>query len=140
MAEEQPLTRREAEALLVYAEATHRTVTGFRRRIAAVGVVVAVTFGAISGWALLQWGSTRTQIAAVPDDPLIEGLGIRIPDPRPAVQRGELRVRSLLWAVVALGSGVVALLGLGLFLLVRPAPLPPGLRDRPVTAPRAPPG
>lgn len=126
---DEPMTRADAAVLLAYSQAIHRAITEQRRRQAAVALAVTLLFGALAVWAGLQWSSTRQAVAEVPDDPLIEVLGVRIPDPRPAVQRTELRVRALLWGAGAAGATTIALLAAAAYLLVRPSPLPKGLAE-----------
>lgn len=122
------MSRGDAEVLLRYSQAIFRAVTEQRRRQATAALIVAVLFGLISLWSLAQWVTTRNAVAEVPDDPLIEVVGVGIPDPRPALQRGELRLRAFVWGAAAVASGTMLLLGALAYFLVRPTPLPRHLR------------
>ena len=110
--------------LLRYAEATYQVVTEQRRRHAAVAMGVAVTFGLVALVAGLQWAALRSDIADLPDKPLIEALGVEIPDPRPAIERTELRIKAFVWGVVSISSLVLCLFAVGVYQLVRPTALP----------------
>lgn len=138
MDSDDPLTRADAQALLRYAQVTYGAVTEQRRRLSAAFLVLAVLFGVIALVCAVKWGSTRAQIEEVRDAALIDTLGVRVPDPRPAFERTELRIRAFGWAVFAAGSALVALVTAALYALVRPAPLPdelealqPGARGQP---------
>ena len=114
--------------LLRYAQVTYAAMTEQRRRLSTALLGIAVLFGAIALLCAVKWGTTVAQIDEVRDAALIDTLGVRVPDPRPAFERAELRIRAFGWAVVAVGSGVVALVAAALYALVRPAPLPPDLQ------------
>ena len=122
-------------ALLRYAEATYRAVTEQRRRQAAVALGVVLVFGLVTLIAGVQWISVRTQVDELPNDPLIEAFGVSIPDPRPAIERVELRIKAFVWGMVSITSLMLSLLAVGTYLMVRPTPLGPA----PATE-RAPPG
>ena len=124
----EPLTRAEARALLAYAEVTYRSVTSLRRRIATVALAIAVLFGILCVASTIQWAGTRFRLTAVADEALIDALGVQIPDPRPVIERGQLRVQMLLWGFGALTTAAITLLSLGIYAVVRPPPLPPAVR------------
>lgn len=128
MESDEPLTRADAQALLRYAQATHSAVTEQRRRVATAFLAIAVLFGAVALLCGVKWATTKAQIDDVQDAALIDTLGVRVPDPRPAFQRTELRMRAFGWAVGAAGTGLIGLTALGMFALVRPSPLPADLR------------
>ena len=115
----------EVERLLAYADATYRLVTEQRRRLAAVALFVALCFLALAAAAGYGWADARAQASEVQDAALAEAFGVRIPDPRPALERLELRTRALVFGVVALTSGATGLLALGVWAIVRPSPPPP---------------
>lgn len=123
-------------ALVELTAHTYRTVTEQRRRVAAFFTAVAVLFAVLGLAAGYQWLQTRQQAADVEDRPLIEALGVRIPDPRPSMERAALRVRGAVYGTAAVGALVVALLALGLRLLVAPSKPPPAaaalLRQPPI--------
>lgn len=133
MEPDQPLSRAEAQALLAYVEATYRSVTATRRRIATAALAVAIVFGLLCAASAIQWAATRARIAAVDDTPLVEALGVEIPDPRPALERGQLRLQALVWQLASAGTGVVTLLFAALYALLRPSAAPP----RPAADPRS---
>ena len=120
MEPDQPLSRAEAQALLSYAELTYRSMTATRRRVAMAALTVALLFALIAVGGAVQWASTQSRLAAVEDAPLVEALGVEIPDPRPAIERGQLRLQALVWQVVTLTAGASALLFGALYLLARP--------------------
>lgn len=121
---QEALTRAEAQALLGYVEATYRSVTSSRRRIATALLAVAILFGLLCLVSAVQWASTRARIAAVEDAPLVEALGVEIPDPRPAIERGQLRLQALVWQLITIAAGAIALVFLALWALTRPPPAP----------------
>jgi hypothetical protein len=131
----EPLTRAEAQALLRYAQVTYGAVTEQRRRLSIAFLAIAVLFGAVALLSGVRWGTTAAQIDQVQDTALVDTLGVRVPDPRPAFERAELRMRAFGWAVVTAGTGLLALIAAGMFALVRPAPLPPELRALQESAP-----
>jgi hypothetical protein len=125
----EPLTRADAQALLRYAQITYTAVTEQRRRFATGFLVIAVLFGVIALVCAVKWAATAAQIDSVEDAALVDTLGVRVPDPRPAFERAELRMRAFGWAVVTAGAGLIALMAAGAFTLLRPTPLPPQLQD-----------
>lgn len=124
MEPDQSLTRSEAQALLAYVELTYRSVTATRRRVAAAALAVAILFGLLCAVSTVQWATHRSRISAVPDEALIDVVGVRIPDPRPALERGQLRLQSLVWGLAAAVTGAVALLFLVVYGLARVPPVP----------------
>lgn len=124
MEPDQSLTRSEAQALLAYVEATYRSVTATRRRVAIGALAVAIVFGLLSLFSAVQWLTTRASIDDVADRPLVDVVGVEIPDPRPALERGQLRLQSMVWGFVSAGTGMVALLFGVLYLLARPPRAP----------------
>ena len=129
----------EHAALLRYAELTYRAVTEQRRRQAAVALGVAAVFGLMAVWSALQWQSTRSTIADVQDASMVDVMGLQVPDPRPMIERGELRLRAFVWGAAAAATAVLALLALGVYAVVRPAPAPaPGELREAVAGPAPP--
>jgi TRAP-type C4-dicarboxylate transport system permease small subunit len=112
------------DLLVRYAEATYEAVTGQRRRQARIALAIAVLFGLLACFGALRWADLRDQAAATPDAALVEGLGVTLPDPRPALVRVELRLRAFMYGSAAIGFGGVALLALASWAMVRP-PSPP---------------
>lgn len=129
MEAEEPLTRAEARTLLAYADLTYRSVTSMRRKIARGALLLAAAFGLVCALGLTQWASDRSRLAAIEDRPLIEALGVEVPDPRPAFERSQVRVQMLFWGFVAASTAGMTLLWLGIYWLVRPPPLPAEIRE-----------
>ena len=125
---DEPLTQAQGQALLEYAQLTYEAMTAYRRRVAAVALVMATIVGLLCVFSATQWLSTRSRVADVPDEALIEAMGVRIPDPRPAMERVQLRVIAALWAFVTGTTAFVALLFLGVYAFVRPPRVPRHLR------------
>lgn len=117
--------------LLRYAELTYQVVAGQRRRQAWTRLLVALVLGALAVVAGLRWADAREQARGVEDEALVEALGVSIPDPRPAIQRAELRVRAFFYGWAAVSCGSLALLSVAAWAAVRPPPAPPQLPDRP---------
>jgi hypothetical protein len=109
-------------ALLLY-----RLVTSWQRRVAWVLAIVTLLFAAACLWSALRAVELNGQAAAVEDVALVDRFGIRIPDPRPAIERAELRVRATAYSGLAIGTGLAASVTLLGVLLVRP----PGGGDQP---------
>lgn len=124
MEPDQPLTRAEAQSLLSYAELTYRSMNATRRRVAMTALTIAILFGLVAVAGAVQWASARSRTAAIEDVPLADVLGVEIPDPRPAIERGQLRLQALVWQVVTLATGTSALLFFALYLLARPPTAP----------------
>ena len=136
MEPDQSLTRAEAQALLQYVELTYRSVTATRRRVATAALAVAILFGLLCAISTVQWATTRSSIDAVADESLIEVVGVRIPDPRPALERTQLRLQALVWGLAASVTGAVTLLFLAVYGLAR-VPPPPELPIRKAGTPSA---
>ena len=127
---DEPLTHAQAEAILEYAQLTYTAVTSWRRRLASVALIMATVVGLMCAFSATRWLSTRSELADIPDEALIDVMGVEIPDPRPALERAQLRVVSLLWGFGAGLTGAITLLFLALHALARP-PAGPGGRRRP---------
>ena len=118
------ITQSQATDLLRYAQLTYRAVTEQRRRIALIALVIACVFGVIALWAGSNWLGATSAIDEVEDASIVDVMGVQIPDPRPALERGELRLKAFGWGIVGGTSLLFALLAFGIYLLVRPTPLP----------------
>lgn len=117
-------------ALLLY-----RVVTTWQRRAVWVLAVVAVLFGLVALWSFDRYLMLNEQANAVEDQALVERFGIRIPDPRPAIERAELRARASTFGGLAVVTGLVAVGAVLGTLLVRPPRSPkhkppPGAADK----------
>ena len=126
---EETLTRAEARALLAYADLTYRSVTSMRRKIAGGVLVLAALFAVLCAGTAMQWADDRSRLAAIEDRTLLDALGVEVPDPRPAFERGQVRVQMFLWAFVAAVCGALSALCLAVYWLVRPPPVPAEIRQ-----------
>lgn len=97
----------------------HAATTG-QRRAAWLLAVIAVLFGIVAFWSAVRYADLQEQIDAVRDTALIERFGARIPDPRPAIVRAELRVRATAFGGLAVVAGLFAVAAVAGALLVRP--------------------
>ena len=136
--DDQPLTREEAQQLLARTEAIYRSVTGPRRRVATAALILAGLFGVLTLVSGVQWLQTRSQVEQVVDEPLVEALGVEIPDPRPAMERARLRIQALVWGVATAGAAAVMLLFAALHLVARPPAAVRALERDLASGPRAP--
>ena len=123
MHEEKPAIS-DTERLLRYADLTYRAVTDQRRRLAVVALSIAALFGLATLVGGFQSLSLRSRIATVEDAALVDAMGVQIPDPRPAIQRTELRLMAFVWSVVAIAALIPTLLALLTYVVVRPPPPP----------------
>ena len=128
MEDEPPLSRAEAQALLRYAEATYRATTASQRRIATAALALTCLFALITLVAGVQALRIRAGVDDVADRPLVEALGVQIADPRPFMERAQLRIEAVVLGVAAAGAGLITLLCLAVFAIARP---PGGLRGLP---------
>lgn len=124
----EPATQSQATDLLRYAQLNYRAATDLRRRMSLVALAVVVVFGLLALWGAMNWLSATAAADAVEDEAIVDVMGVRIPDPRPALERGELRVRAFGWSLIGGFSALMSLLAAGIYWLVRPPPLPPELR------------
>ncbi|MGH3112683.1 MAG: SHOCT domain-containing protein [Gaiellaceae bacterium] len=88
LVEPAPATSSPDGAMVLY-----HTVTAGQRRAAALLAMVAVLFGAVALWSVSRYAALREQVDAVEDAALVDRFGVRIPDPRPAIEQAELHVR-----------------------------------------------
>jgi Short C-terminal domain len=102
-------------AMLLY-----QAVTVGQRRAVWLLVVVAALFGAMALWSVGRYADLRGQIDAVKDSALVDRFGVRIPDPRPTIERAELRLRATAFGGLAVVSGLVTVGATVSALLVRP--------------------
>lgn len=124
LTEPAPTTSSPDGAMLLY-----QAVTAGQRRAATLLAVVAVLFGVVALWSVGRYAALREQVDAVEDAALVDQFGVRIPDPRPAIERAELRVRSTAFGSLAVVAGLMAAGAAVGALLVRPpkdAPTAPG--------------
>lgn len=117
-----------------WAEATYRLLHHQRRHAAGLALAITLVFGLGAVLAGFQWLNLRGDIDAIQDRQLAEGFGIEIPDPRPALQRTDLRVRAFAWGVAALWSCAVSLLALAMWSLLRPPAFPTPPTSAPPTS------
>jgi hypothetical protein len=106
----------------------YQLITSWLRRLAAAMAVVALLFGLVAGWSGLRYLDVNAQAKAVTDAAIAQGFGVRIPDPRPTIERTTLEVKAAAYGGLAAVTGVIALGALAGTILVRPPrqqPRPP---------------
>ncbi len=98
----------------------YRLITSWLRRVAAAMAIVALLFGLIAGWSGLRYLDLNAQGQAIKDAAIAQGFGVRIPDPRPTIERGVVEAKATAYGALAAVTGVIALGALVGALLVRP--------------------
>lgn len=98
----------------------YRLVASWLKRVAAAMAVVALLFGLVAGWSGLRYLDLHGQAQAVKDTAIAKGFGIRIPDPRPTIDRAVLEAKATAYGGLAAGTGITALGSLVGALFVRP--------------------
>ena len=88
--------------------------------MAGAALVLAGLFALLTLFSGFQWLDTKSQVADVADKPLVEALGVEIPDPRPAVERTMLRMQALVWGAATAGAATFTLLFSAVYLVARP--------------------
>lgn len=122
-----PATSGSDGAMLLY----HVATTG-QRRAAWLLAFIAVLFGVVALWSLSRYAELQQQINTVQDSALVERFGVRIPDPRPAIERAELRVRATAFGGLAVVTGLVTVGAVIGALLIRPPKEPGAPGEQPV--------
>lgn len=98
----------------------YRLVASWMRRLAAAMAVVALLFGAVASWSGVRYLQLNGQAAAIKDASIARGLGFRIPDPRPSIDRAVLEAKATAYGAFTAGTGLIALGTLTGALLIRP--------------------
>ncbi|MDQ4092529.1 MAG: SHOCT domain-containing protein [Actinomycetota bacterium] len=98
----------------------YRLVTSWLRRMAAAMAVVALLFAVVAGWSGLRYLDVNTQAEAIRDAAIAQGFGVRIPDPRPTIERGVLEAKATAYGALTAMTGVIALAALAGALFIRP--------------------
>lgn len=98
----------------------YRLIASWLRRVAAGMAVVALLFGLVAGWSGLRYLEVNAQGEAIKDTAIAQGLGVRIPDPRPTIDRAVLETKATVYGGLAAVTGVVSLGFLVGALVVRP--------------------
>ncbi|MGQ0718966.1 MAG: SHOCT domain-containing protein [Pseudonocardiales bacterium] len=104
----------------------YRLMASWLRRVAAAMAVVALLFGLVAGWSGLRYLDVNAQAEAVNDVAIAQGFGVRIPDPRPTIDRAVLETKATAYGGLAAMTGVIALGTLAGALFVRPPRRPRG--------------
>ena len=91
-------------ALLLY-----RLISSWLKRAAAAMVVVALLFGLVAGWSGLRYLAIHAQADATKNTAIAQGFGVRIPDPRPTIERAVLEAKATAYGGLAAVTGVMAL-------------------------------
>ncbi len=98
----------------------YRLITSWLKRVAAAMAVVALLFGVVAGWSGLRYLDMHAQAQAIKDAAIAQGFGVRIPDPRPTIERGVLEAKATAYGALTAVTGVIALSTLAGALLIRP--------------------
>jgi hypothetical protein len=102
-------------ALLLY-----RLASSWLRRTAAAMAIVALLFGLVAGWSGLRYLDMNAQMHEIKDVPIAQGFGVKIPDPRPTIERAILEAKATAYGGLAAVTGIMALSTLVGALLARP--------------------
>lgn len=98
----------------------YQLVATWLTRAAAGMAVVGVLFGLVAGWSAVHYFDLNGQAAALRDASLARGFGVRIPDPRPTIERSILETKATAYGVLAAVTGLITCGALIGALLVRP--------------------
>jgi hypothetical protein len=107
----------------------YRLIASWLRRVAAVMAVVALLFGLVAGWSGMRYLDMNAQGEAITDAAVAQGFGVRIPDPRPTIERGVVEAKATAYGTLAAVTGVIALGALFGALFLRPPAGPAGAED-----------
>ncbi|PZS37837.1 MAG: hypothetical protein DLM62_16990 [Pseudonocardiales bacterium] len=107
----------------------YRLIASWLRRAAVAMAVVALLFGLFAGWSGLRYLDLSTHAEAIKDSAIARGFGLKIPDPRPTIERAGLEARAAAYGGLAAVTGLIALGSLVGALLLRPPRQPPGAQD-----------
>lgn len=99
----------------------YRLVWSWLRRAAVAMAVIALLFGLVAGWSGLHYLDLHAQAAGIEDAAIAQGFGVRIPDPRPTIDRAVLQAQATAYGVLAAVTGLTALGTLIGALLLRPS-------------------
>jgi hypothetical protein len=88
--------------------------------VAAAMAIVALLFGVVAGWSGLRYLDVNAQGEAIKDAAIAQGFGVRIPDPRPTIERGVLEAKATAYGALTAVTGVIALGALVGAFFVRP--------------------
>lgn len=111
-------------ALLLY-----RLVSSWLKRAAVAMVVVGILFGLVTGWSGLRYLDLHSQAAAIKNTAIAQGFGVRIPDPRPTIERAVLEVKATAYGGLAAVTGVMGLSTLLGALFLRPPAVSPEAKN-----------
>lgn len=103
-------------------------VASWMRRLAVAMALVALLFGLVAGWSGVRYLDVHAKAAATKDTTIVRGFGIRVPDPRPSIDRAVLEAKATAYGGFAAVTGLIAVGSLVGALVVRP-PRQPG-QDR----------
>lgn len=109
----------------------YRLIASWLKRVAAAMAVVALLFGLVAGWSGLRYVEVNGQAQAIKDTAIAKGFGVRIPDPRPTIDRAVLEAKATAYGALAAGTGITALGTLVGSLFVRPPRRPRGVDHAP---------
>jgi hypothetical protein len=107
----------------------YRLIASWLKRMAAAMAVVALLFGLVAGWSGLRYVEVNGQAQAIKDTAIAKGFGVRIPDPRPTIDRAVMEAKATAYGALAAGTGITALGTLVGALFVRPPRRPRGVDE-----------
>ncbi len=98
----------------------YHLITSWLRRVAAAMAVIALLFEMVAGWSGAAYLDANAHNKAIKDTAVAEGFGVRIPDPRPTIERGILDTKATAYGALTAITGVIALGALAGALFIRP--------------------
>jgi hypothetical protein len=114
----------------------YRLISSWLRRAAAAMAVIALLFAVVAGWSASHYLDVNAQAKAVKDRSIVQGFGVKVPDPRPTIERTTLEAEATAYGGLAAITGVIALSTLAGALIVRPpTPREQGHADRVMPTP-----
>ena len=107
----------------------YRLISSWLKRVAAAMVVVALLFGVVAGWSGLRYLDIHTQAGAIHNTAIAQGFGVRIPDPRPTIERAVLEAKATAYGGLTAVTGVMALSTLLGAVFLRPPSVSPEAKN-----------
>ena len=98
----------------------YRLVASWMRRLAMAMALVALLFRVVAGWSGVRYLEVHAKAAATKDTTIVRGFGIRVPDPRPSIDRAVLQAQATAYGGFAAVTGLIAVGALAGALVVRP--------------------
>jgi hypothetical protein len=98
----------------------YRLAASWMRRLAVAMALVALLFGSVAGWSGVRYLDVHAKAAATKDTTIVRGFGIKVPDPRPSIDRAVLEAKATAYGGFAAVTGLIAVGTLVGALVVRP--------------------